>query len=187
MIRPHRPGAAVLNRRPPLALLALVFVFGLACVCSPLSALPSVIVPTAAPPTTPTVVPPRQSPAAPTEPPAPTPAPQIIVAPNPQAEEDLFVAIYRRSNPGVVTIRVLGETGGGLGSGFVVESDGRKVIVTNYHVVQDYPDDQIEVDFASGFKTRARVLARDLDSDLASLVSAMKAGAVAGNWSSPLL
>ncbi|MBI4771501.1 MAG: trypsin-like peptidase domain-containing protein [Chloroflexi bacterium] len=61
----------------------------------------------------------------------------------------------------------MSESGSGLGSGFVVESEGQPVIVTNQHVVEGASDNDIEIDFASGSKTRGRVLARDADSDLA--------------------
>ena len=74
-------------------------------------------------------------------------------------------ALYQEINPGVVAIRALSETGGGLGTGFVWDSDGH--IVTNYHVVEAATD--LEVDFPSGFKTRAEVLGVDSDTDLAVL------------------
>ncbi len=74
-------------------------------------------------------------------------------------------ALYREINPGVVAIRALSETGGGLGTGFVWDGEGH--IVTNYHVVESATD--LEVDFPSGFKTRARVLGVDSDTDLAVL------------------
>lgn len=74
-------------------------------------------------------------------------------------------ALYREINPGVVAIRALTEEGGGLGTGFVWDSEGH--IVTNFHVVESATD--LEVDFPSGFKTRAQVLGSDSDSDLAVL------------------
>jgi S1-C subfamily serine protease len=73
--------------------------------------------------------------------------------------------LYRQINPGVVAIRALTEEGGSLGTGFVWDVEGH--IVTNYHVVEGATD--LEVDFPSGFKTRARVLGLDSDSDLAVL------------------
>jgi len=81
-------------------------------------------------------------------------------------QEDLFVSLYQEVNPGVVAIRVLSEEGGGLGSGFVIDKEGH--IVTNYHVVRDATE--LEVDFPSGFKTRATILGTDLDSDIAVLL-----------------
>lgn len=73
--------------------------------------------------------------------------------------------LYRVINPGVVAIRALTEEGGGLGTGFVWDNAGH--IVTNYHVVESATD--LEVDFPSGFKTRAEVLGLDTDTDLAVL------------------
>lgn len=78
-------------------------------------------------------------------------------------KESLVVDLYNRVNKGVVSIQTLTAEGGGLGSGFVYDSDGH--IVTNYHVVENATD--LEVDFPSGFKTRGKVIATDLDSDLA--------------------
>ena len=74
-------------------------------------------------------------------------------------------SLYREINPGVVAIRALSEDGGGLGTGFVWDSEGH--IVTNYHVVESATD--LEVDFPSGFKTRAEILGIDSDTDLAVL------------------
>jgi len=74
-------------------------------------------------------------------------------------------SLYREINPGVVAIRALSEEGGGLGTGFVWDSQGH--IVTNYHVVESATD--LEVDFPSGFKTRASILGVDSDTDLAVL------------------
>ena len=74
-------------------------------------------------------------------------------------------SLYREINPGVVAIRALTEEGGGLGTGFVWDGDGH--IVTNFHVVQSATD--LEVDFPSGFKTRASVVGQDPDTDLAVL------------------
>lgn len=73
--------------------------------------------------------------------------------------------LYRAINPGVVAIRALTEEGGGLGTGFVWDKEGH--IVTNFHVVESATD--LEVDFPSGFKTRAEVLGMDTDTDLAVL------------------
>jgi S1-C subfamily serine protease len=74
-------------------------------------------------------------------------------------------ALYSAINPGVVAIRALTEEGGGLGTGFVWDEEGH--IVTNFHVVESATD--LEVDFPSGFKTRADVLGTDSDTDLAVL------------------
>lgn len=80
-------------------------------------------------------------------------------------EDGDLPSLYQEINPGVVAIRALTEEGGGLGTGFVWDEEGH--IVTNFHVVQSATD--LEVDFPSGFKTRAQVLGSDPDSDLAVL------------------
>jgi len=92
--------------------------------------------------------------------PLPTMAP---VNPNVQTLDETLVSLYERVNPGVVAIRVLTQQGGGLGSGFVFDAAG--YVVTNYHVVENETD--LEVDFSSGFKTRGEVIGIDIDSDLA--------------------
>lgn len=77
--------------------------------------------------------------------------------------ESLLISLYERVNPGVISIQTLSVTGGGLGSGFVYDKQGH--IVTNYHVVEDATE--LEVDFPSGYKSRGKVIGRDIDSDLA--------------------
>lgn len=77
--------------------------------------------------------------------------------------EGLLISLYERVNPGVVSIQTLSITGGGLGSGFVFDKEGH--IITNYHVVEDATE--LEVDFPSGYKARGSVIGRDIDSDLA--------------------
>lgn len=81
-------------------------------------------------------------------------------------DEGDLPSLYREINPGVVAIRALSESGGGLGTGFVWDREGH--IVTNYHVVESATD--LEVDFPSGFKTRAEILGVDSDTDLAVLM-----------------
>jgi S1-C subfamily serine protease len=71
--------------------------------------------------------------------------------------------IYRKVSLGVVAILTTADQGSGLGSGFVYDKKGN--IVTNYHVIDGATD--LEVDFVSGYKTRATVVATDLDSDIA--------------------
>ena len=92
--------------------------------------------------------------------------PQFVEAPaiirvNPN--DNILIDIYERSNPGVVAIQVLSESGNGLGSGFVIDKDGH--IITNFHVIDGVSD--LEVDFPSGYKTRGKVIGTDTDSDLA--------------------
>ncbi len=89
--------------------------------------------------------------------------PVSSVNPNLAADQDLLVRLYETVSPGVVLIQQVGETGSGLGSGFVYSSDG--YIITNFHVVEGATD--LEVDFPSGYKTRGVIRATDLDSDLA--------------------
>jgi len=93
-------------------------------------------------------------------------APQVTeesVIPSSIEKQDILVDIYEKSNPGVVAIQVLTESGSGLGSGFVLDKEGH--IITNYHVVEG--ETELEVDFATGFKTRGEVVGIDTDSDLA--------------------
>jgi 2-alkenal reductase len=93
------------------------------------------------------------------------PTPTVQVDEPPITQQEKLVGLYEQVNPGVVAIRVLSEEGGGLGTGFVWDEEGH--IVTNFHVVRGSTD--LEVDFPSGFKTRAEVIGTDPDSDLAVL------------------
>ncbi len=74
-----------------------------------------------------------------------------------------LTALYEAALPGVVAIRIFSNAGSGLGSGFVFDDQGH--IVTNFHVVQGAAE--VEVDFASGYKTYGTVIGTDMDSDLA--------------------
>ena len=94
---------------------------------------------------------------------APTAAAGPVVSINPQTAQDMMVGLYERVSPGIVAIEVTTSQGGGLGSGFVYDTQGH--IVTNYHVVEGAKT--VEVDFPSGFKTYGNVVGTDLDSDLA--------------------
>jgi S1-C subfamily serine protease len=78
-------------------------------------------------------------------------------------QQDTLTRIYDQANPGVVSIRVLSEEGGGLGSGFVIDDAGH--IITNYHVVREADD--LEIAFSNGYKIRGEVLGTDSDSDIA--------------------
>jgi len=84
---------------------------------------------------------------------------------DPFGNQEMLVEIYQQVNPGIVAIRTLSEEGGGLGSGFVIDKEGH--IVTNYHVVRD--STELEIDFPSGFKVRGEILGTDPDSDIAVL------------------
>ena len=109
----------------------------------------------------------------PTPPPLPTPVAQFdqpVIESNTPSEPiflppDSLTTLFEQVSPGVVSIRVLTEAGGGQGSGFVIDAAGH--IVTNYHVVEGATD--IEIDFTSGFKVRGEIIGIDLDSDLAVL------------------
>lgn len=79
------------------------------------------------------------------------------------SQQDALVSLYQAVSPGVVSINVATDQGGGQASGFVYDTDGH--IVTNYHVVEG--TNYIEVAFPSGFKAVAEVIGTDTDSDLA--------------------
>ncbi len=96
----------------------------------------------------------------------PSQPPLNVQAPvNPAADQDAFVALYKSVSPGVVIIKVTGQQGESLGSGFVYDSSGN--VVTNFHVVQGANNDKVEVDFMDGYKAYGTVIGTDLDSDLA--------------------
>lgn len=102
-----------------------------------------------------------------------SPAPSLEAPPLPptldlRTQEELLTSLYQQVNPGVVAIHVLSSDSMGsssLGSGFVIDKAGH--IVTNYHVVQ--AASELEVDFPSGYKTRAEIVGTDSDSDIAVL------------------
>ena len=90
--------------------------------------------------------------------------------------------IYEREAPGVVTVvslfggdslEELGDTAGGVGSGFVLNGEGE--IATNAHVVTtgEVPDlreaRQVYVEFADGNQVEAEVKGYDPESDIALL------------------
>ncbi len=103
-------------------------------------------------------------------------APDVTVA---APIEEPFMApadlaeLYQRASQGVVTIFTFEDLGAaqadrfptGQGSGFVIDDQGH--IATNQHVVASA--DEIEVDFASGYRAWATLLGTDPDSDLAVL------------------
>lgn len=129
-----------MNKYKPLIIVIILAVSALACLVSPLAFFRQVESETQVEEVVPTV--------------------NTIVL-----QEGDLPSLYREINPGVVAIRALSEEGGGLGTGFVWDQAGH--IVTNYHVVESATD--LEVDFPSGFKTRAEILGVDSDSDLAVL------------------
>ncbi len=74
-------------------------------------------------------------------------------------------ALYARVSPGVVSVETLTGTGGGTGSGFVLDDDG--YILTNEHVVEGARS--VRVRFTEGAPVSARVVGADASSDLALL------------------
>ena len=76
---------------------------------------------------------------------------------------DIFAEIYRDASPSVVAISVVTKTGGGNGSGFVIDREGH--IVTNAHLVDEA--DEIAVEFFEGGIYRAQLVGLDLASDIA--------------------
>jgi S1-C subfamily serine protease len=67
--------------------------------------------------------------------------------------------LVERVQPQVVTVL----TGGGLGSGVIYRSDG--IILTNEHVIRGH--DSVQIAFADGRREAGKVIAGDVDTDLA--------------------
>jgi 2-alkenal reductase len=111
---------------------------------------------------------PGATPVAPPAPnlPPPTPVVNTIAVPvtvDSAGQQEALVSLYERVMPGIVSLQVVGDSGGSLGSGFVFDDQGH--ILTNFHVVEGA--NQLEVDFTSGYKIYGTVIGTDLDSDLA--------------------
>jgi 2-alkenal reductase len=112
---------------------------------------------------------PGTAPAVPAAPNLPPPPPAAVSqAPAPvtvdtAGRQEMLVSLYERVMPGIVSLQVVGSSGGSLGSGFVYDDQGH--ILTNQHVVEGAT--QVEVDFTSGYKIYGTVIGTDLDSDLA--------------------
>ena len=68
------------------------------------------------------------------------------------SEQDTLIQLYKNINPGVVSVRVSTQDGGGLGSGFVLDKQGH--VVTNYHVVEGVQD--LEVGLPPALKRMGR-------------------------------
>jgi len=79
------------------------------------------------------------------------------------AQQVRLTTLYKNVIPGIVSIQVLTDAGASLGTGIVYDGQGH--IITNQHVVDGQK--KIEVDFASGYKTYAKLVGTDPDSDLA--------------------
>jgi 2-alkenal reductase len=99
--------------------------------------------------------------------PTQSPAQMASITPSEEllTQQQVQVVIYQKVSPAVVAIQVASDQGESLGSGFVYDTDGH--IITNYHVVDGAT--AMEVDFPSGYKTRARLVGADTDSDIAVL------------------
>ena len=76
---------------------------------------------------------------------------------------DIFTEVYQAASPSVVGISVANESGGGNGSGFVIDKDGH--IVTNAHVIDEADD--IVVRFLDGTIVRGALIGMDPASDIA--------------------
>jgi 2-alkenal reductase len=113
--------------------------------------------------------------------PLPSAAPVATIAPDLtnalEEEQNLLIELYRRNNPAVVSIEIIGThpavTQGtapetiplGQGSGFLFDDQGH--IVTNNHVVEEGSSFQIR--FADGTVAEATLVGADPGSDLAVL------------------
>ena len=135
---------------PLLFFCAILLVSALACSFSPVSRVTTTTVPELA--ATVEALPLDQD----------APLPPVISG----SQDQHLMDLYERVNPGVVSIRVLTDAGGGQGSGFVYDKAGH--IITNFHVVDGATS--IEVNFSSGFKVRGELVGSDLDSDMAVLM-----------------
>lgn len=146
------------SRRLILVLLVLALT-ALAC------GLPVIGIPEATPPSEPappaeaTVEAEPQAEDAPIDIEAPLPGDSFLVT------GDALADLYDRVVRGVVSVRILSATGGGQGTGFIVDDQGH--IITNYHVIEGATD--IEIGFWNGFKAHGEIIGTDLDSDLAVL------------------
>lgn len=87
---------------------------------------------------------------------APLPPAQAVDVVN---QQDKLISLYKKVNPGVVTIL----TSNSMGSGWVYSPDG--YIVTNAHVVGT--ETKVEVDFTNGDKVYGKITGVDQNSDLA--------------------
>ncbi|WP_207592580.1 trypsin-like peptidase domain-containing protein [Halomontanus rarus] len=92
-----------------------------------------------------------------------------------QEDDDVdsrFTEVYRETIESVVLVTVSrpdvggGGGGGGLGSGFVIDDQH---VVTNNHVVQNAPEDGVELQFRNQEWRTASVVGTDVYSDLAVL------------------
>jgi 2-alkenal reductase len=95
---------------------------------------------------------------------APAEAQPEVIAPievDPTTQEQLFIDLYNRVNPGVVSVYMTS----GSGSGFIIDADG--YIVTNHHVIAE--GGEINVLFHNGDIKTAELVGADSQADLALL------------------
>jgi putative serine protease PepD len=84
-----------------------------------------------------------------------------------ERKSDSVAGIAQRVLPSVVSITTQTDTGGGTGSGFVIDSNG--IILTNNHVVADVADSggSIRVTLNNGENYKGTIIGRDASYDLA--------------------
>lgn len=140
-----------MNKRLPLVVLTVFMLSVVACSFTPrlIQNTPSQIAPspTAVVETQPSIVIPSSVP----------------ISGDAAALDATLTSLYKRVNPGVVSLVVLSASSSSSGSGFVYDKEGH--IITNYHVVEGA--EVVEVDFPDGTKVYGNIIATDLDSDLA--------------------
>jgi 2-alkenal reductase len=94
-----------------------------------------------------------------------TKGPAITVSGDITALDAVLINLYQMVSPGIVSILVDTNSGWVTGTGFVYDTEGH--ILTSLHVVDG--GNSIEVDFPSGLKVAAQMVASDAISDLAVL------------------
>jgi S1-C subfamily serine protease len=94
-----------------------------------------------------------------------TQMPVFTVSGNITELDAVLISLYQRVSPGIVSILVDTSNGWVTGTGFVYDDAGH--ILTSMHVVDNA--NSIEVDFPSGLKVAAHLVASDPISDLAVL------------------
>ena len=93
----------------------------------------------------------------------PTAIPALVSSATLNDQQEAMTSLYAHVSPGIVAIQVLTASGIAQGTGFVYNEQG--YIITNQHVVEG--QQKMEVDFTNGFKTFAKLVGIDPDSDLA--------------------
>ncbi|GAA4612834.1 S1C family serine protease [Saccharopolyspora hordei] len=87
---------------------------------------------------------------------------------NPDRPKGTVASVAKRVVPAVVSVEVRVGAQGGSGSGVVIDGDG--YVVTNNHVVSmaaDTPNAQVSAVFHDGTRAPARIVGRDVKTDLA--------------------